>query len=90
MPRKKRVNGKWPFKFVEVVWEDTFSDSKWRSVKEPPDHVIVHSRGWLINDTKRNVTVAASIVSDDDGDMSCGDVTTIPRGCIKEITDLGV
>jgi hypothetical protein len=86
----KKMN-KWPFKFVEVVWEDTHSDARWRRSKEPLEPIVVHHRGWLIVELKKSITVAGSILGAPmDGEFDVGDVTTIPRGCIVSITDLGV
>lgn len=89
MTARKR---KWPWRFVEVVWEDTHSDSKWRSAGEDMGTVLVHSRGWLIFDDKKMVRVAGSVINmvGEDGDYTVGDVTAIPRRCIDCIRDLKV
>lgn len=71
------------FRFVEVRWHDTMSISTWVSRKnllteaKTPEFI---SRGWLMIDNKRQVTLAATISDQNDDDI--GDVVSIPRGAI--------
>jgi hypothetical protein len=91
---RKHPTKKWPFKFVEVVWNDIVSCSEWRSTNKPPGYITVHHRGWLIQDADDCLTLAGSLTERDhedaDGDdiYDMGDSTTIPRGCIVSIREV--
>jgi len=95
MARKHPIK-KWPFKFVEVVWNDIVSCSEWRSTKKPPLYATVHHRGWLIWDEDDWITVSGSLSEHDEEDKlvnpediyAMGDSTTIPRGCIVSIKEV--
>ena len=87
---KRKANGtddlKWPF--VEVRWQDSVSDSKWRNLNDLPKTVQIRSRGWLLVDEPGEITVAATIGAVRDGEMAVGEVTAIGRGAIISIKEL--
>jgi hypothetical protein len=93
---RKHPTKKWPFKFVEVVWNDIVSCAKWRSTKKPPSYITVHHRGWLVQDVDDCITVCGSLTEIDEEDRDnttddiydMGDSTTIPRGCIVSIREV--
>lgn len=84
--RKKQFNKR----LVLVSWRDTRSDSRWREVDEHLPHADVESVGWLVASTRSHITVAASLIehNEEETDITIGDVTTIPRGCVKDVKDL--
>ena len=77
-----------PWKFVEVKWQDSVSDSKWRNLTDLPKTVEIRSRGWLLVDERDEITVAATIGAVKDGEMAVGEVTAIGRGAIRSIKEL--
>ena len=83
-------NGKPNWPFVEVIWVDSVSDSKWRALGSLPELATIQSRGWLIIRDKKKVTIAATRGGYTDGTEAVGEVTTIPRGCIRSIKELKV
>ena len=70
-------------RFVEVRWHDTISIATWTTrkdiVTEAKTPAFV-SRGWLMIDNERQVTLAATISDQNDADI--GDVVSIPRGAV--------
>lgn len=75
----------WPF--VIVNWLDSSKESStWLHIK---DAVLNHSLGvtscgWMYEDKPEFISLCASKTDiDKDGDLSVGEVTHIPRCCIK-------
>jgi hypothetical protein len=87
--KPKRIDGL-SFPFVHVVWRDSTSDARWCKMKELPKCTEITSRGWLLIDNEDAITIAATLGAFLDGDHAVGEVTTIPRGCIKSIEVLKV
>jgi hypothetical protein len=85
-----------PWPFVEVHWSDATSESNWRAQNDLPQVTGIITRGWLVRTTKVCVTIAASLASmrADPGmevaALDCGEIITIPRGCIVEIIGLSI
>ncbi|WP_045368358.1 hypothetical protein [Methyloceanibacter caenitepidi] len=69
--------------FVEVRWLDIKGSAEWHAVSELPTPARCVTRGWVIREDKRDLTLAASLIEPEPGeDESVGDVTVIPKGCI--------
>lgn len=86
MLSKSQTKPTWPF--VEVEWEDATSVSKWTSLDieklRPP---TVYTRGWLVHDGLDYVVIAATYVVDDN-EYTFGELISIPRGCIVNLSSL--
>jgi hypothetical protein len=76
------------YDIVEVTWEDSATRAAWHSLEEAKGDkfLVIKTLGYLVNDVPQKVTVAASI--DDKEHADVGDVTTIPKSCIKRIKRL--
>jgi hypothetical protein len=78
-----------PYKFVEIVWDDAASNSEtWVQPKDvtAPEQVI--TRGWLIRDEPKFVTVASSVSNEDLDEDHVGNTIAIPRGMIETMREL--
>ena len=73
-------------KRVQVNWCDSTSRGRWveSGIAQGYRAASIRTVGLLVKRTKHEVVVALNI--DEDGDVS--DVITIPRGCIRSITEL--
>ncbi len=77
-------------RFVEVRWHDAISLATWTSTKDLPSEAKTPeciSRGWLMVDDKRQVTLAATISENGD---DVGEVVSIPRGMVVSMRTLKV
>jgi hypothetical protein len=85
-----------PWPFVEIHWSDATSESNWRAQTDLPQVTGIITRGWLVRTTKVCVTIAASLASMsakpgmEVSSLDCGEIITIPRGCIVEIIGLSI
>ncbi len=66
----------------QVTWADVKSGAEWREIK---DYVqasvpIVHTVGYVLDDSSPTVLKLAATVCIEDGD--CSDTILIPKGCI--------
>lgn len=78
-----------PFPFVEIVWDDAASNSEsWTVIADiaGPEQVI--TRGWLVKQTDKAVSVAASVANEDLHDEAVGNIMTIPIGMIVSRREL--
>lgn len=75
--------------FVEVEWVDAKSDATWCGHDELPNTARILTRGWLVRETDRCLTLAAS-VDMDESQRQVGEVITIPKGCVEIMRELGV
>lgn len=78
-----------PFPFVEVVWDDAVSNSaSWVTTEEiaGPEQVI--TRGWLVKETAKAVTLAGSVANEAVDNETVGNTMTIPRGMIVSRREL--
>lgn len=79
-----------PWDFVEVHWEDSGADDEtWVAHEDVADNTLyIITRGWLIKETKRSITIAASYYRSD-GKWFFGEKLSIPRkafiGEVKKI-----
>lgn len=75
-------------RYVEVEWDDAISACEWCDLAHVPKVVPCVSRGWLIIDTKAQVSVASTMQMVDGGQV--GEIISIPRGMVKRIRKLKV
>lgn len=64
--------------FLEVTWEDHHANGAWQ---DTIDHTpaICHSRGWLIKEDRKAITIAGSYTS---GPDHVGNTQYILKSCI--------
>jgi hypothetical protein len=67
-------------KLVELTWVDTSCLPHWQDEGEIPELIKCHTVGYILRDTKRDVTLAFTY-SDDRGTIS---PMTIPKSCITK------
>jgi hypothetical protein len=72
----RKPPAKW--KFVEVFWVDSSNSNDWAELSDIPDVVEMVTRGWLIRESERAITLAATYYSI--GEVhKFGEYITIPR-----------
>jgi len=53
-----------------VKWFDTYSNDRWRDINEAKEwgseRLIIHSVGWLIDESKDHILLAGGIQDDED------------------------
>lgn len=76
------------YQLVQVTWVDVKSGAEWQSIDDykKTDVPIVHSVGYLIEETPTVLKLAATVCVED-GD--CSDTIRIPRGCIIFVEKMG-
>jgi hypothetical protein len=74
--------------FLEIEWEDAASNEGWVSKDEDTSPVLIVSRGWLIKENARYLTLANSIHKHSDSEV--GGTQTIPCGMIRLRRELKV
>lgn len=80
-----------PYKYVEVIWDDAASNSQtWVGVKDVAVPAPVITRGWLVRDEPKFVSVASSIANEESESDTVGNTMTIPRGMITSMRELRV
>lgn len=74
-------------KLVLVEWVDSAHSSGWHILDEISklDSLQCRSVGWVLTDTKEQITLISSIASDPD--QACGSMV-IPRRAITKLTTL--
>ncbi len=75
-------------RLVMVRWGDAWSLGSWQDISYPKDTTkpaLIHSVGWLVNENKEGVFLSARIDADND---NIGNCSFIPRGMIKDVTQL--
>ncbi len=88
---KRKKNYKPPYKYVEVVWEDATSNSEsWVHINDivAPERVV--TRGWLVKETEKAVTLASSVSLEEDFEETVGNTMTVPVGMIVSRRELRV
>ena len=100
MPRKKQKKRKRntelqdpkdiPYSKYRVEWIDCVSDSGWATDKEFDKMKLATpvNEGWLYSKDKKSIKIFASYDKDDDGTITFGDRTMIPRSWVKKLTKL--
>lgn len=72
---------------VHVIWYDTKCNAGWIDDTFVHKPVTVFQIGYRVHDNGTTITLASSYFVED-GIITYGDVTVIPKGCIKEISSL--
>ena len=96
MPRKRRKRiatdsaPEIPYPRVRVEWIDCVSDSGWATDKEFDKMKLARpvNEGWLYSKDKNSIKLFASYDKEDDGSLTFGDRTMIPRPWVKKVTKL--
>ena len=93
MPRKRRkaiiteTTPDIPFQKVRVEWVDCVSDSGWANEKEFNKMKLATpvNEGWIFSKDKTSIKMFASYDKEDDGSITFGDRTMIPRSWVKKM-----
>ena len=98
MPRKTKrrlslnqnVSDVIPYSKVRVEWIDILSDSGWADEKGFNRMKLAYpvNEGWLYNKDRYAIKLFASYDRDDDGSLTFGDRTMIPKSWVIEITEI--
>ncbi len=75
------------WRFAEIVWNDANASSDWDKLEDIPRSRQMITRGWIISEDKRGITVAATL--DLEGpEEQFSESIAIPFGCIVEIREV--
>ena len=96
MPKKRKLNtlnigaNDIPYPKYRVEWIDCVSDSSWADEKEFQKMKLASpvNEGWIFSKDKISIKMFASYDKDDDGTITFGDRTMIPRSWVKKLTKL--
>ena len=79
-----------PYKKVRVEWVDCVSDSAWASEKEFKNMKLANpvNEGWIFSTDRKSIKVFAAYDKEDDGTITFGDRTMIPKSWIVKITEI--
>ena len=96
MPRKRRksiassVTPDIPYPKVRVEWIDCVSDSGWATDREFDKMRLAKpiNEGWLYSKDKDAIKLFASYDKEDDGTITFGDRTMIPKSWVIKITEI--
>jgi hypothetical protein len=82
----KKAN-KFKYKRVRIYWQDPTSNPEWMNLKKAleENYSWCDDIGYLLFKDKRRVIIFASHSFDDDGELTVGNITVYPRGCVKKI-----
>jgi len=92
--KKKTVSDKdfndIPYVKVRVEWVDCVSDSAWASDKEFKNMKLANpvNEGWVFSKDRKSIKLFAAYDKDDDGSITFGDRTMIPKSWIVKITEI--
>lgn len=72
--------------FIEVHWDDAHCVATWETKSTLPKVAKCVTRGWLVHEDKKGVTLAATYSgsSGPDDEDQYGGIETIPAGCITK------
>lgn len=76
---------KWaiPYPLVEVIWDDASSNSEsWVHVNDVVAPERVNTTGFLVKETDKAITIAASVSMEEAFIDTVGNTMTIPKGMI--------
>lgn len=80
-----------PYKFVEIIWDDAASNSRtWVEIADVAAPAPVITRGWLVKDEPKFVSVASSVAYEELEIDNVGNTMTVPRGMIVTMRELKV
>mgnify|MGYP003155025587 FL=1 len=93
MPKKRKinlsnqVNNDIPYSKYRVEWIDCVSDSGWADEKEFNKMKLARpvNEGWIFSKDKTSIKMFASYDKEDDGSITFGDRTMIPRSWVKKM-----
>ncbi len=93
MPKKRRKriaadsSPEIPYPRVRVEWIDCVSDSAWADEKEFMKMKLATpvNEGWIFSKDKTSIKMFASYDKEDDGSITFGDRTMIPRSWVKKM-----
>jgi hypothetical protein len=78
-----------PYPFVEIVWDDAASNSAtWIEPSDITGPKQVITRGWLVKETDKAVSVAGSVANEVIENETVGNTMTIPKGMIVSRREL--
>ena len=79
-----------PYTKCRVEWVDCVSDSAWASDKEFKNMKLAKpvNEGWIFSKDRTSVKMFASYDKEEDGTITFGDRTMIPRSWIIKITEI--
>ena len=79
-----------PFTKVRVEWVDCVSDSAWASEKEFKNMKLANpvNEGWIFSKNRKSIKFFAAYDKEDDGTITFGDRTMIPKSWIVKITEI--
>ena len=75
------------FPRVQIRWMDACNEAGWRQFnrsKYEPPRAYVTTMGFVVHEDEDRVTVAQSIADCGEGDVSVGEVLSIPLVCIVD------
>ena len=80
-----------PYKYIEVVWEDATSNSEsWVHINDVVEPETIITRGWLVKDTAKAITVASSVSMEEEFEDTVGNTMTVPKGMIVSQRELRI
>ena len=93
MPKKRKINtitksvNDIPYPKYRVEWIDCVSDSAWADEKEFTKMKLATpvTEGWIFSKDKTSIKMFASYDKEDDGSITFGDRTMIPRSWVKKM-----
>ena len=93
MPKKRKINlsnkvdNDIPYSKYRVEWIDCVSDSAWADEKEFTKMKLARpvNEGWIFSKDKISIKMFASYDKEDDGSITFGDRTMIPRSWVKKM-----
>ena len=79
-----------PYTKVRVEWVDALSDSAWASEKDFKNMKLANpvNEGWIFHKDRKAIKLFASYDKEDDGTITFGDRTMIPKSWVIEITEI--
>ena len=79
-----------PYTKVRVDWFDALSDSAWASEKEFKNMKLATpvNEGWIFHKDRKSIKLFASYDKEDDGTITFGDRTMIPKSWVIKITEI--
>ena len=79
-----------PYTKVRVEWVDALSDSAWASEKEFKNMKLANpvNEGWIFHKDRKSIKLFASYDKEDDGTITFGDRTMIPKSWVIKITEI--
>ena len=79
-----------PYTKVRVDWFDALSDSAWASEKEFKNMKLATpvNEGWIFHKDRKAIKLFASYDKEDDGTITFGDRTMIPKSWVIKITEI--